>query len=66
VIDPHDVVLWAEDMSYMLQERPGAYFVVGIRGTEIGLYPQHSARYDIDERALEVGFKMMTGIALHG
>jgi amidohydrolase len=66
VVDPHDVVLWAEDMSYMLQERPGAYFVVGIRGPEIGLYPQHSARYDIDERALEVGFKMMTGIALHG
>jgi len=66
VVDPHDVVLWAEDMSYMLQERPGAYFVVGIRGTATGLYPQHSARYDIDERALEVGFKMMTGIALHG
>jgi amidohydrolase len=66
VIDPHDVVLWAEDMSYMLQERPGAYFVVGIRGEEIGLYPQHSARYDIDERALAVGFEMMTGIALHG
>ncbi len=66
VIDPHDVVLWAEDMSYMLQERPGAYFVVGIRGEEIGHYPQHSARYDIDERALDVGFAMMTGIALLG
>jgi amidohydrolase len=66
VIDPHDVVLWAEVMSYMLQERPGAYFVVGIRGEEIGLYPQHSARYDIDERALAIGFEMMTGIALHG
>ena len=66
VIDPHDVVLWAEDMSYMLEERPGAYFVVGIRGEAIGHYPQHSARYDIDERALDVGFEMMVGLALHG
>jgi len=65
VVYPHDVVMWAEDMSYVLQEVPGAYFIVGIRGEEIGLYPQHSARYDIDERALDVGFRMMTGIALH-
>lgn len=65
VVDPHDVVMWAEDMSYMMEERPGAYFVVGVRGEERGVEPQHSARYDIDERALEVGFKMMVGLALH-
>ncbi|MGH8163650.1 MAG: M20 metallopeptidase family protein [Rhodanobacteraceae bacterium] len=66
VVDPHDIVMWAEDMSYMLQERPGAYFVVGARGPELGTHPQHSARYDIDERALDVGFTMMVGLGLHG
>ena len=66
VVDPHDIVMWSEDMAYMQQERPGAYFVVGVRGPEKGVEPQHSARYDIDERALEVGFAMMIGIALHG
>jgi amidohydrolase len=66
VIDRHDIVMWSEDMSYMQIERPGAYFIVGVRGEEKGLLPQHSARYDIDERALEVGFTMMTQIALHG
>ncbi len=66
VVDPHDINLWAEDMSYVLEQRPGAYFVVGVRGSERGGEPQHSARYDIDERALEVGFTMMTGIALRG
>jgi amidohydrolase len=66
VVDPHDINLWAEDMSYVLEQRPGAYFVVGVRGPERGGEPQHSARYDIDERALEVGFTMMTGIALQG
>ncbi len=63
---PHDIVMWAEDMSYMLEERPGAYFIVGARGPERGVFPQHSANYDIDERALEVGYKMMVGLGLRG
>jgi amidohydrolase len=66
VTDPHDVVMWAEDMSYMMEQRPGAYFVVGVRGLEKGIEPQHSARYDIDEAALGVGFTMMVGLALYG
>jgi amidohydrolase len=64
IVDPHEVVMWAEDMAYMQLQRPGAYFVVGARGKEKGSEPQHSARYDIDERALEIGYQMMMGIAL--
>jgi amidohydrolase len=64
MVDPHDVVMWAEDMAYMQQQRPGAYFVVGARNEGKGTEPQHSARYDIDERALDVGYEMMMGIAL--
>jgi amidohydrolase len=66
VVYPHDLVMWAEDMSYMMEQRPGSYFIVGVRGPELGHEPQHSPRYDIDERALEVGFRMMTGLALRG
>ena len=66
VDDPHDVVMWSEDMAFMQELRPGAYFLVGARGSEKGIEPQHSARYDIDERALQVGFDMMAGLALHG
>jgi amidohydrolase len=66
VVDPHEILLWAEDMSYMQRERPGAYFVTGARGPERGVLPQHSARFDIDERALEVGYKMWMAIGLHG
>lgn len=66
VSDPHDVVMWAEDMAYMQAERPGAYFIVGARGEMNGTEPQHSARYDIDERALDVGYRMMIGLALAG
>jgi amidohydrolase len=62
----HDVVMWAEDMSFMQERRPGAYFIVGAHGGHESSYPHHSARFDIDERALEVGYKMMVGLGLRG
>lgn len=65
VVDPHPLVTWSEDMSFMQQERPGAYFLLGARGPN-ALEPHHSAHFDIDERALEVGFTMMVELGLHG
>jgi amidohydrolase len=65
LVDPHEIVMWSEDMSFMQEQRLGAYFLIGARGPESGFEPQHSARFDIDERALEVGFGMMVGLALH-
>jgi amidohydrolase len=60
----HDIVMWAEDMSFMQERVPGAYFIVGSRGDERTAYPHHNARFDIDERALEVGYRMMVGLIL--
>jgi amidohydrolase len=64
VVYPHDIVMWAEDMSFMQERRPGAYFIVGARGGPPSAFPHHNARFDIDERALEVGYKMMVGLGL--
>ncbi len=66
VVDPHELVMWSEDMSFMQEQRPGAYFLLGARGPRIGGVPQHSAHFDIDERALRVGHDMMVGLALSG
>ncbi len=66
VVDPHPIVMWSEDMSFMQEERPGAYFLVGAQGAEVGREPHHSARFDIDERALEIGFNMLVGLGLRG
>jgi amidohydrolase len=60
----HDIVMWAEDMSFMQELRPGAYFIVGSRGSEASAYPHHNARFDIDERSLDVGYQMMTELGL--
>ncbi len=60
----HDITMWAEDMAFMQELRPGAYFLVGSRGDERTSYPHHNARFDIDERALAVGYQMMVGLGL--
>jgi amidohydrolase len=62
----HDIVTWGEDMSFMMEQRPGAYFIVGARGGESSAYPHHSPQFDIDERCLETGYRMMVALGLHG
>ena len=62
----HDIVMWAEDMSFMQNERPGAYFIVGSRGSDASGVPHHNARFDLDERALDVGYEMMVALGLKG
>jgi amidohydrolase len=62
----HDVVMWAEDMSFMQELRPGAYFVVGSRGGSDSAFPHHNARFDLDERALGIGYRMMVALGLRG
>jgi len=64
MVDPHEIVMWAEDMSFMQEQRSGAYFIVGARGGDESSYPHHNARFDIDERALEVGYRMMVALGL--
>jgi amidohydrolase len=62
----HDIVMWAEDMSFMQEERPGAYFIVGARGGPATGVAHHNARFDIDERALDVGYRMMVALGFAG
>jgi amidohydrolase len=66
VVDPHDIVMWSEDMSFMQEQRPGAYFLVGARGGDETAYPHHNARFNPDERALGVGYEMMLALGLKG
>lgn len=63
-VDGHQIVMWAEDMAFMQEQRPGSYFIVGARGDDHTAHPHHSAHFDIDERALDIGYRMMVGIAL--
>ena len=57
---PFVPVMGAEDFSLVLQEIPGCYFFVGGRNAAIGaVYGHHHPKFNIDERALETGARVM-------
>jgi amidohydrolase len=62
----HDVIMMAEDMSFMHEERPGGYALVGTCGGDATAFPNHSPRFEIDEEALVVGHDLMVALALGG
>ncbi|MFT8322745.1 MAG: M20 family metallopeptidase [Bacillus sp. (in: firmicutes)] len=55
----------AEDFSYFAQKIPGTYFFTGSANKEKGfVYPYHHAKFDIDEKALLNGAKVLASAAL--
>jgi amidohydrolase len=61
---PFTPVMGAEDFSLVLEKIPGCYFFVGGRSEAAGaLYPHHHAKFNIDERALEIGARTMVAAA---
>jgi amidohydrolase len=55
-------VMGGEDFAYYLQHVPGAFALLGMGDNRP--YPHHNARFDIDERILPIGVRLMTAVAL--
>jgi amidohydrolase len=51
-----------EDFAYFLQRVPGAFAMLGVG--DAGPHPHHSPRFDIDERVLPVGVRLLAAVAL--
>ncbi|MUV37817.1 putative amidohydrolase YhaA [Lentibacillus sp. JNUCC-1] len=70
VISEKDIIemepnMGAEDFSYFAKEVPGAYFFTGSANEEKGfIYPYHHPKFDIDEKALLNGAKVLAASAL--
>jgi amidohydrolase len=62
----HDVIMMAEDMAFMHEQRPGGYALVGTRGGTETAFPNHSPRFEIDENALVVGHDLMVALGSGG
>jgi amidohydrolase len=55
----------AEDFSYFLLEKPGAFFNVGCRNEERGIvWGHHHPKFDVDEESLGHGVATMVNVAL--
>ncbi|MDQ6931788.1 MAG: amidohydrolase [Candidatus Eremiobacteraeota bacterium] len=59
-----DQLMGAEDFSFFAQRIPACFYTLGARGGPQTSAPHHSSTFDIDERALATGVKMMAAIAL--
>jgi amidohydrolase len=57
-------LMGAEDFSFFAERVPACFYTIGANGGESTSWPHHHARFDIDERALENGVRMMTALAL--
>jgi amidohydrolase len=54
-----DRTTMSDDMALFLQARPGCYFLLGVGNEEWGIAePNHSPRWDLDERALVLGVEL--------
>ena len=59
------LITGAEDFSYYANEVPGMFFFLGIGADDPAMvYPNHSPYFYADERALPVGVRAMTALAL--
>jgi amidohydrolase len=52
----------AEDFSFMLQARPGAYLRLGQGGAEAGMF-LHNTRYDFNDDVLPIGAGLLAALA---
>jgi amidohydrolase len=58
-----DKLMGAEDFSFFAQRVPACFYSLGARGGDESAHPHHSSTFDIDERALPVGVRMMAALA---
>jgi hippurate hydrolase len=62
ICDEADLVMGGEDFAYMLEERPGAYILVGNGDTAAVHHPM----YNFDDNAIPVGCSWWSGIIEQG
>lgn len=54
----------SEDFSYYLEHVPGAMFRLGTCSEQIGREPLHSPHFDIDQRAIGCGVRLLAATAI--
>ena len=56
----------AEDFAYFTKELPACFYRLGTANTAKGItYGLHTSRFDIDEKALEIGMGLMAWLAIN-
>lgn len=64
VVEINEPLMGGEDFAYYLKKAPGAFLRLGSRSGPSTSYPWHHPKFDIDERALPVGARLLAGLAV--
>jgi amidohydrolase len=62
IFDVPEPSMGGEDFAYYLEHIPGMLVRLGTRGGEATGYPLHHSLFDVDERALPIGARLMTKV----
>lgn len=63
-VEPTEQSLGGEDFSWMLQQVPGAMARLGVRQVGVDSFTDiHQPTFTVDESAIEVGVKLLAGVA---
>lgn len=57
-------MMGGEDMAYFLQKTPGAFLRLGSYNNSETSYPWHHPKFNIDEKVLPIGAKMLFSLAM--
>ncbi len=60
-----DPVMGGEDFAYYLEQIPGAFFRLGSNSGPETSYPLHHPQFNIDEKALVTGMRVLCNLALN-
>ena len=64
-VEQGELVAGSEDFSEFLNERPGAFFMLGTRNESKGFIgAHHNPSFDIDEEPLSIGISVLAGTAV--
>lgn len=65
-VEETELRMGAEDFGYYTQEIPGCFFRLGVRNEEQGIiHNVHTPKFNIDERAIEIGIGMMSWLGVN-
>jgi amidohydrolase len=62
---PGKAVMASDDMALFIEQRPGAYFRVGIGPSDREPAPHHNPHFYMDEAGLSVGLRVALNVMLH-
>lgn len=57
-------MMGGEDMAYFLQKTPGAFLRLGSYSNSETSYPWHHPKFNIDEKVLPIGAKMLSSLVI--